>query len=112
MKGPIYTRINYENALGIKKEVLNSRANLLVMLRKIENYKTLRAQEFILKIKLKNTMKETREKIAKLGEVLPKVEMPKQKKDIVQGNIQENAPILKKEPSAKDRIERELDEIK
>lgn len=72
MDNSVYTRINYETMLSGKKQVLATQINCLNILRTIDSYKALRKKEFMLKLKIKNNLKEIKESLAKINETMPK----------------------------------------
>ena len=74
---PIYSRIDYEDAMQAKKNMLRSQMNLLNIIKKLEEYKRLRKQELMLKLKLKNDLGEVKAKINKILDSAPKTEMTK-----------------------------------
>jgi len=67
----LYSKIEYESALSTKRDVLELERSFLNVMQKIENYKILRKKDFVLKLKLKNTLKETKDKINQISENLP-----------------------------------------
>ena len=71
MEAPIYSKIEFQNAVSAKRNMLTMQINLLNTLKNIENYKSLRKKELIAKIKLKNDLKYVKEKISKINEHLP-----------------------------------------
>lgn len=68
----IYSRLEYDNALRIKKNILKIEADLLETMQAMEEYKLLRKKEYMSKVKLKNTLKETKASIGKLLDTVPK----------------------------------------
>lgn len=66
-----HVKIDYENALSGKKNLLNSEINLLLVLEKIRDYKELRKKEFALKNKLKIVFFEVNKKIETIYHYLP-----------------------------------------
>ncbi|MEM3113329.1 MAG: hypothetical protein QXI33_02805 [Candidatus Pacearchaeota archaeon] len=73
-KSPVYSKIEYENALSSRKNALQMQINLLNIIRNIGEYKDLRKKEFIRKIKIKSLLKEIKEKIKEIESKVPKSE--------------------------------------
>jgi len=70
----IYSKIEYENAISAKKNLLESQANLLRSLQYLENYRNLRKKELILKIKLKKNLKGIKDNIKEIIKKAPKTQ--------------------------------------
>lgn len=75
-----HIKLDYENALNNKKQILMSEANLLRILEKISSYKTLRKREFELKNKLRIALINLIAKIDLIDGYLPSESIPKTKK--------------------------------
>ncbi|MEK6873735.1 MAG: hypothetical protein AABW91_02730 [Nanoarchaeota archaeon] len=101
----LYSQINYESALSAKKDVLEIERSFLNIMQKIEIYRSLRNKEFVIKLKLKNTLKETKDKISHITESLPHPHGVK----AIKSNIIETEKKFKE--SKKSKIERDLKEI-
>ncbi len=71
IENPIYSKIEYQDALFAKKHILETQINLLNTMNSLDNYKDLRKRELLLKLKLKNNLKNIKEHISKLNEHLP-----------------------------------------
>ena len=73
-----HVRLDYEQALNAKKQLLSSEINLLHMIRALKAYKMLRKKEFIEKNKLKTCLTSIKIKIKLFESKLPKpAPMPK-----------------------------------
>lgn len=98
-----YVRLNYEQALSAKKELLSSELNSLAIAKKIREYKSLRRKEFILKKKLKTALSSLRIKTSLILANFPredlKITKPKSKQ-------------RKKEKGPEIGLHNELEEIK
>lgn len=70
----IFSKIDYDVAKKIKKDVLELQKSLLNTLQNIENYKELRKKESMCKLKLRNTLKETNKNIQKILSHTPKTQ--------------------------------------
>ncbi|MEA3329190.1 MAG: hypothetical protein U9Q06_00410 [Nanoarchaeota archaeon] len=68
---PIYSKLNYKSAYAIKKNILELQADLLQTAQAINHFKLLRKKEYILKVKLKNTLKETGQAFTQLINSVP-----------------------------------------
>ncbi|OIO41224.1 hypothetical protein COU56_05045 [Candidatus Pacearchaeota archaeon CG10_big_fil_rev_8_21_14_0_10_31_9] len=101
----LYSQIDYESALSGKKDVLEIERSFLNVMQKIENYQSLRKREFVIKLKLKNTLKEAKDKIVNITESLPH---PHGIKAIKMNNIETEKRFKE---SKKSKIEQDLMEI-
>jgi len=102
----IYSKINYEDAYSAKKDILGAQIELLNMIRTIEEYKLLRKQELMLKLKLKSDLRKTKENITNLIEKSPKTKN-------INESIAENkeSSKIKKKPKELANVESELEDI-
>jgi hypothetical protein len=71
MESHIYSKLDYEEAVSAKKNILEMQKNLLNSINKIESYKDLRKKELILKLKMKNNFKNIDDHIKKINNHLP-----------------------------------------
>jgi len=98
-----HVRLDYEQALSAKKQLLTSEINLLHILKKIRTYKLLRKKELTLKSGLRVRLKSLKTKINSIYSYLPtegqKTVKIKRRKKIV-------------EKSAERGIQGELEDIK
>jgi len=102
-----HIRMDYEEALNAKKQLLTSEINLLHIAKKIKNYKLLRKKEIATKNKLKTSLTSLKSKITMLqssfpNETQPKSDFKKTKKQA----------ILGKEEQESESLQNELDDIK
>lgn len=67
----IYSKVEYQDALAAKKAILATQINLLNIIQKVENYKELRKKELILKLKLKNNLRNIKENFTKINNHVP-----------------------------------------
>ncbi|HLD98055.1 MAG TPA: hypothetical protein VI815_01900 [Candidatus Nanoarchaeia archaeon] len=72
MDNSVYTKMDYEVLLSGKKHVLAAQINCLNILKTIENYKVLRKKETMLKLKVKNNIKDIKNQLSKISENIPK----------------------------------------
>jgi hypothetical protein len=104
-----HIRLDYEDALNAKKELLSCQLNILQILKKIQLYKDLRNQEHQYKNKLRLAMRGLRSKTNQFLTSLPK--------KAIENNKNLNPPIVKKKKEgyrkeSKQQIQSELDKIK
>ena len=66
-----HIRIDYDDAIASKKQLLNSEINALEIAKRIKNYQLLRKKEIVLKNELKNHMTFLGVKISGLLDTLP-----------------------------------------
>lgn len=72
----IHVKIEYNEAIQAKKNILTSQINLLEILNSIKKYHTLRSNELKIKTKTHKKLKETTTNIRKLQITLPKIKIP------------------------------------
>ena len=77
----VYLRLEYEEALQSKRDILASQAGLLKMLQILRNYKILRMEELKLKLKAYRRIKELATNIKKIKTNLPMIKIHQLKKD-------------------------------
>ena len=106
-ENPIYSKIDYPNAISARRNLLESQANLLRSLQHLENYKDLRKKEIVWKIKLKNNVKEVKESVSKILKHVPKTSGVKQ----IETEFREKQKKKKKESPVKMSVEAELSDI-
>ena len=105
----IHVKLEYEEALQSKKNILSSEMNLLRIARMIKKYRLLRSEELKIKLKLHRKIKETLTNIRKTQLTLPKLEIPEiLKKD---KEIEEPAKPPIKENQYDKSLESQLQEI-
>ena len=66
-----HVKLNYEEALDAKKQILSAQLNLLQTAKRVRNYKVLRKRELTTKTKLKANLKSLRTKIKALQTSFP-----------------------------------------
>ncbi len=120
-KSPIYSKIEYEDAVSSRKNVLEMQVNLLNTLKNIEEYKDLRKKELIWKIKMKALLKDVHEKVKDIESKVPKAEELKEyhKDNILKEIVTKEEKIeLREETKSKEKkikketsIQSELEEI-
>lgn len=71
-----YVKLDYEQALNVKKHFLSAELNILQTAKKVKNYKILRKKELITKTKLKTALRNLKTKINSIQSTFPKQEMP------------------------------------
>jgi len=72
-----HIKLNYEEAIFLKKQILLAELNLLGTAKKVRNYKMLRKKELASKTKLKTALKILKGKIKLLQSTIPKEDIPK-----------------------------------
>ena len=96
-----YIGLDYSKQNYGKKHILYCEMELLRILKRIQNYKKLRKQEFALKRILKKDIKESYDALDRLGKILPEIKQDKFK------------PVKIHKTSKKRRdLEFEIEEIK
>lgn len=72
-----YIRIDYGESIEQRRKILSSEINLINLVKRINNFKKLRRQEFLEKLALRTLMRKNILKINMLMKDLPEVEIPK-----------------------------------
>ena len=90
-----YIKLEYEESLDTKKNLLSSQLNLLRTSKNLRNYKILRTKEIALKNKLNIALKALKAKISLIQSTFPekqkgKSNIPEKKERIVELNKQQN----------------------
>ncbi|MBT4375910.1 hypothetical protein HOD29_00860 [archaeon] len=75
-KSLIHIKLQYEEAVETKKDILSSEINLLNLIKIIRKYKDLRKKELENKIKIQRKVKQLKANINKLQKTLPKLKIP------------------------------------
>lgn len=76
MGNSVHVKLDMEEALKAKKDILNSQKDILKIYRRINRYKELRVKEIDLKAFLYKKIKETKSLLKKLRDLLPRPEIP------------------------------------
>jgi len=98
----IHVKLNNDELVESKKEILSTQADLIKILQIIKKYKALRIKELKLKTRLARKLKETRLKINKLEQTLPHFEVSHESEE----KLKKGKAITKK-----DTLEVQLEEI-
>lgn len=104
MKALPYVQLSYEEAISGKRELLSSQANILKILKIIQNYKLLRKRELIKKDRLRIELANLKKKIRTTLIELPEIEQENQE-------ISSTTPTTIKELTKTKSIDAELVEI-
>lgn len=98
----LHIRLEYEEVVEGKRELLESQINLLEILKRVKNYKILRKRELILKGKLKNSLSLLNSEINQIQSHLPESE----------GELEIKEVMTKQETERDKNIESQLQEIR
>lgn len=104
----IHIKLEYEEAIDSKKDILSSEANLLRIIRALKQYQGLRMNELKLKTGLYQKAREFRISIGQLQQTLPKLKIPSILKK--HEEIKDEKPMIKKSKEDGD-LEVQLREI-
>jgi predicted nuclease with TOPRIM domain len=107
-ENPIYSKLNYQNAHNIKVDVLEIQAHLLKTIKSMQFYQELRKKEYMLKIKLRNELKETKNLFKDLLETIPETKGIKEKRKELTKKHEEKPKDEKKSIS----VEAQLQDIR
>ncbi len=101
----IHIRLNSDELINSKKEILSTEADLIKIMQTLKKYQILRTNELRLKARLLKKLKETKVEIKKLEEILPMPKIPK----ILKG-IESEKEMFNISPK-RDNLEFQLEEI-
>ena len=76
MSEVIHIKLEYDEALQSKKDILGSELGLLKISKAIKKHQILRSDEFQIKLKLHRKLRELNTNIGKLQQILPKIKIP------------------------------------
>ena len=93
----IHIKLEYNEAVQSKRDILSSEMNLLRIMRKIRQYQSLRLNELKIKTNLQKKVRAVKRDIKSVQLILPQIKMPA----ILQKNKPEEAP---KEPVIEKKI--------
>lgn len=105
MNDHVYSRLEYQDVVSGKKNILETEQSFLNILNNINNYKALRKKEIVLKIKLRNDLKHIKDSFTKISNHVPQTKgikhikaMPKKREKEVKRNssIDEQLMDIKK----------------
>ena len=102
---PVHVKLEFFEAINSKRALLSCQMNILNSIDKMRNYKKLRKQELVQKVKLKAKLRQLKIEINSIHKTLPKIK-PEPKPKIKQPKVR----IIGKEKSRK--LESELEDIK
>jgi len=105
----VYVRLEYEEALQSKRDILASQADLLRITQMIRKYRLLRLEELKLKAQFSRKLKELKTKKKKIKTGLPPLKVPSIKKDEEETKL--TKIIKSKKESYDDGLESQLREI-
>lgn len=72
----IHVKIDYDEAVQSKKDLLSSERYFILLLKTIKRYGLLRRDELNTKLRLQKKMKDLKINLGKLNETLPKIKLP------------------------------------
>jgi len=116
---PIHIRLDYGEAIFLRKEVLTSEMELIFILKAINKYAELRKQELTLKTTFYKILKKLSGNIKKMEKTLPGLEIPKilknsqKQKEIFEKKLESLPEVkpLSKKSKTDDALEQQLLEI-
>jgi hypothetical protein len=111
MNQSIYVKIDYGKAISAKKQVLSSEADVLHIIKHMNEYKKLRNQELILKTRLKNQLKFVKLSLKKAVSEMPQIPNMEIKAISRKSSLPIQKPATVREKRKNDSIEKELAEI-
>jgi hypothetical protein len=104
----IHIKIDYEDAIQSKKNLLSSERDLIRVLKIMKKYSLLRKEEFNTRLRMQNKIKELKTSLGRLNDVSPKIKIP----SILRKNeIQKEKPLKQKKENKNEDLEIQLREI-
>jgi len=109
-----HIKLEYNEGLDMKKQLLTLELNLLHILKKISNYRSLRKRETSIGSKMKSALTATRAKINSLYKSFPPELRPKEKpsRKKSNGELRKRGPKGPREPKFESKFQKELEEIR
>lgn len=116
---PIHLRLDYGEAIFLRKEVLTSEMELIFILKAINKYAELRKQEISLKTNFYKILKKLSTNIKKMEKTLPELELPKilktsqKQKEVFERRLEKLPEVkpLSKKSKSDEALEQQLLEI-
>ncbi len=112
-----HIKVNYNEAIQSKKDVLSAERDFLRILKIIKRYELLRREELTNKLRMQNKIRDLKINLTKINNILPKIKLPdilKKKNDTEKKEIEEEPikiPTRIKQSPDEDDLERQLREI-
>lgn len=110
----IHIRLDYDESLETRKEILNTQKDLINLLRTVKRYHIIRNTELQLKLMLQKKIKELKLNTTKLEQILPKIRIPSilKREEKEDDTIKRESPVKKMKKEDYDKnIEEQLKEI-
>lgn len=95
-ENPVYIKLEYQESIQSKKDVLSTEMSLLNIVKSIKNYKELREEEFILRAQMYKLIKEANAAIRKTKTTFPFINLP-EKREIAKIEVVKKKRTEKKE---------------
>jgi len=109
----IHVKIDYDELVPGKKQILSLESNLIRIIQIIKRYERLRLKELRLKASVARRLKEAKKGLNKLGKELPKLEIPEILEDKMKELEKELHPKKKGLSTKKrDNLQAQLEEIR
>ncbi len=106
----IHVKLEYEEAVMAKKDILSFQRDLLRVLKRIKNYHKYRSEEMKVKLKVYRKIKELKIEVGKLQQTLPKIKIPEILSKGREEIIEHNKPhVIESNPS--DDLDKQLEDI-
>jgi hypothetical protein len=110
-----YVKLSPQEQVFGEKGLLQSQASLLVITKRLRNYKKLRIEELMLKLLLKKKLGEVKESFSMLDNLLPpapiRKEKPIKKAGVIEVQEEIVEEVVEEKPKVK-TLEDEIDEIR
>lgn len=86
---PLHVRIDYDEAVNSKKDILNAQINLINMQKAIERYNGARKDETTKKIAIKSKLNSALAKLNSFKKIMPKVHEKKEEKERIKEMVEQ-----------------------
>ena len=85
----LHVRIDYDEAIDSKRDILNAQVHLINMQKAIENYKDLKKDESVLKLGIKNKLNSALSKLNSFKKNMPRIKEKKEEKERIKEMVEQ-----------------------
>jgi hypothetical protein len=100
-ENPVYFKLEYEESIESKKDILSTEVSLLNLVKSLNEYKSIREDEFKIKSQIYKAIKKLNLDMKKTQASFPFIKIPK--------IIQRQSAVSKEETPRKERINQDLE---
>ena len=104
----IHVKIDYMEAIQSKRDLLSSERDFIRVLKTMKRYSLFRKEELNTRLRMQNRIRDLKINLGKLGDILPKLKIPKILK---KSEEKEEKPLKTKQEGEEKDLESQLREI-